>query len=177
MTPGQYRALLALANVVLVALIALLGARTFVGTAAPANESPPVDFDPLKYEIKNEGGQRSSVDEHAPTWQELDRPLPPPPPPTQVDVGPPPAPTPQDLSRLYTLVMASFNERDPSLSSMIIQGRDGAQRTYAVGDSFDGYQVVDIRIQGDGDTREAIVTLQSSSGARETIPLRRRSQP
>lgn len=177
MSSTQVRALLAVANVLLVGAIFALGVATFRGSAPGPGQNPPADFDPRLYEIKQDGGPRSSVDEHSVTWQELDRALPPPPPTTAVDVGPTGPPTPQDLSRLYTLVMASYNERAPDLSSFIIQGRDGNQRTFSIGDSFDGYRVVDIKIEGDGDGREAIVTVQSNAGARDTIRLRRRSQP
>lgn len=176
MTTTHYRAALSALNVVLVLGIAGLGWRTFKGAPLPANETPPADFNPVNYEIRSEGGQRSSVDEHRVTWQEMDKPLPPPPPMTPVSTGPA-QPTPQDLTRLYTLVMASFNERDPELSSFIIQGRDGSQRTFSKGDSFDGYVVVDIRVQGEGDTREAIVTVESRGGGRDTIRLQRRGPP
>ena len=176
MTSTQVRGLLAVANVALVGAIAALGVRTFRGGPPGPGQNPPGDFNPTLYEIKSDGGQRSSVDEHRITWQELDRAAPPPPPTSNVDLGPQVV-TPQDLSRIYTLVMASYNERAPDLSSFIIQGRDGAQRTYSIGDSFDGYRVVDIKIEGSDETREAVVTVQSTAGQRDTIRLRRKSQP
>ncbi len=176
MSTTQLRAALSVANILLVAAIAWLGVRTFKGAPPAANQTPPADFNPVNYEIRSEGGQRSSVDEHRVTWQELDKPLPPPPPVMPVETGPV-QPTAQDLTRLYTLVMASFNERDPELSSFIIQGRDGSQRTFSTGDSFDGYVVVDIRVEGEGDTREAIVTVESRTGGRDTIRLLRRGPP
>ncbi|MCW8141295.1 MAG: hypothetical protein KIT58_20525 [Planctomycetota bacterium] len=176
MSASHYRLGLALLNVALVGAIGALGVRTFRGVPAPSAETPPADFSPVRYEIQSEGGQRSSVDEHRVTWQALDKPLPPVMPTQPVELAPS-QPTPQDLSRNYTLVMASFNERDTALSSFIIQGRDGNQRTFSKGDSFDGYEVLDIRVQGDGEEREAIVTLESRSGARDTIRLRRRGPP
>jgi hypothetical protein len=177
MSTNQLRALLSLVNVALIAMIALLGVRTFRGSPPGPGESPPADFNPILYQVQSEGGQHSSVDEHRVTWQQLDRPLPPPPPPTPVQQAPTGPPTPQDLSRLYTLVMASFNPSDPALSSFIIQGRDGQQRSFSVGDSFDGYQVMEIDINGDGDAREAVVTVQSGTGTRDTIRLRRANAP
>ncbi|MCO5171184.1 MAG: hypothetical protein M9894_33180 [Planctomycetes bacterium] len=176
MSASHYRAILVLVNVGLVAAMAALGVRTFRGVPAPPSETPPADFSPVRYEIRSEGGHRSSVDEHRVTWQALDKPLPPAMPSQPVELAPA-QPTPQDLSRNYTLVMASFNERDPALSSFIIQGRDGNQRTFSQGDSFDGYEVLDIRVQGDGDEREAVVTLESRSGARDTIRLRKKGAP
>jgi hypothetical protein len=177
MNSTQVRGLLAVVNVALVGAIFALGVRTFRGVEPGPSEKPPADFDPRMYEIKQDGGPRSSVDEHRVTWLQLDRAAPPPPPSAAVDVGPTGPPTPQDLSRLYTLVMASFNERAPDLSTFIIQGRDGTQRTFSIGDSFDGYRVMDIKIEGDGEAREAIVTVQSTGGTRDTIRLRRKSQP
>lgn len=176
MTSTQVRALLAVANVGLVGLITMVGVRTFRGVPPGPGQSPAADFNPVLYEIKSDGGPRSSVDEHRVTWQELDRAAPVIERPTEVDLptGPP---TPQDLSRLYTLVMASYNERAPDLSSFVIQGRDGNQRTFSIGDSFDGYRVVDIKIEGDDDSREAIVIVESSAGAKDTIRLRRKSVP
>jgi hypothetical protein len=176
MTSTQVRALLAVGNVGLVGAIVALGVGTFRGGAPGPGQSPPGDFNPVLYEIKTEGGPRSSVDEHRVTWLELDRAAPVIERPTEV-VMPSGPPTPQDLSRLYTLVMASYNERAPDLSSFIIQGRDGNQRTFSIGDSFDGYRVVDIKIDGADDTREAVVTVQSNSGTRDTIRLRRKSVP
>ena len=176
MTSNQLRGLLAVANVALVGAIAALGVRTFRGGPPGPGQSPPRDFNPVLYEIKSDGAARSSVEEHRITWQELDRAAPviAPSAAAELPTGPP---TPQDLSRLYTLVMASYNERAPDLSSFIIQGRDGNQRTYSVGDSFDGYRVIDVKIEGDEDTREAIVVVESAAGARDTIRLRRKSQP
>lgn len=176
-TTNQYRGLLVLANVALVAAIAVLGLRTFRGVALAPSESPPEDFSPVRYEIASSGGQRSSVGEHRITWTELDRPLPPPAPITPVELGPAPEPTPQDLSRNYTLLMASYNERDRELSSFIVQGRDNVQKTFAINDTFDGYKVIDIIVEGQGDTREAVVTVESRSGARDTIRLRRQGPP
>lgn len=173
---SQYRALLVLVNVALVAAIAVLGVRTFRGVAPPAAETPPADFSPVRYEIASEGGQRSSINEHQITWVELDRPLPPPAPITPVEIGPV-DPTPQDLSRNYTLLMASYNERDRELSSFIVQGRDNVQKTFAINDTFDGYKVIDIKVEGQGDTREAVVTVESRSGSRDTIRLRRQGPP
>lgn len=174
---NQYRGLLVLANVALVAGITVLGVRTFKGVAPHPAETPPEDFSPVRYEIASEGGQRSSVGEHQVTWQELDRPLPPPAPITPVDLGPAADPTPQDLSRNYRLLMASYNERDRELSSFIVQGRDNVQKTFAINDTFDGYKVIDITVEGQGDTREAVVTVESRSGARDTIRLRRQGVP
>lgn len=176
MSTNHYRAALCVVNVGLVVAIAALGLRTWTGAPSPANETPPADFKPVMYEIRSEGGMRSSVDEHRVTWLELDKPLPPPPPVTPASTGPV-QPTVQDLTRLYTLVMASYNEPDPDLSSFTIQGRDGQQRTFSKGDSFDGYVVVDIQVQGDGDGREAIVTVESRGGGRDTIRLQRRGPP
>lgn len=176
MNTTHYRTALCVLNVVLVAAIVWLGVRTWTGVAPPSNELPPADFNPVNYEIRSEGGQRAAVDEHRVTWQELDQPLPPPPPSQPVEIRPS-QPTPQDLSRQYTLVMASFNEPDPALSSFTIQGRDGSQRTFSHGDSFDGYVVIDIRVQGEGDTREAIVTVEGGGGRRDTIRLLRQGPP
>jgi len=177
LTTNQYRSMLVLANVALVAGIAVLGFRTFRGVEAPPSEVPPEDFSAVRYEITSNGGQRSSVDEHRITWTELDRPLPPPAPITPVDIGPASDPTPQDLSRNYTLLMASYNERDRELSSFIVQGRDNVQKTFAIHDTFDGYKVIDIKVEGQGDTREAVVTVESRSGTRDTIRLRRQGPP
>lgn len=176
MSTNHYRAALCVLNLGLVVAIAALGLRTWRGAPSPPSETPPADFRPIMYEIRSEGGMRSSVEEHRVTWQELDKPLPPPPPMMPTEAAPT-QPTPQDLTRLYTLVMASYNARNPELSSFIIQGRDGVQRTFCKGDSFDGYVVVDIQVQGDGDSREAIVTVESRTGGRDTIRLQRRGAP
>lgn len=170
MTPDAQRALIALANVLLVAFIGLLGFRTFKGGATPSNEAPPAEFSPLRYDIKSEGGQRSSVDQHAVSWQELDRPLPPPAPVAAIEQPTGPV-TPQDLSRIYTLKMASYNPDDPSRSSFVVQGGPAnSERCLGIGDSFDGYDVVEIIVEGEGDQRRAVVTVENA-GRRETITL------
>jgi hypothetical protein len=176
MSPEGQRGLIALGNITLVGLIGLLGYRTFRGGETPASEAPPATFSPLRYDIKSEGGQRSSVDQHAVTWQELDRPLPPVTPVQPIETAPV-VNTPQDLSRIYTLKMASYNPTDPARSSFVVQGGpNAAERCLGIGDNFDGYEVKEIVVEGEGDGRQAMVTVENS-GRRETIRLTRQSAP
>ncbi len=175
MSSQAYRGAVVAANLGLVLGIAVLGFRTFKGTPAGPGESAPDDFSPTRYEIKNEGLGKSSIDEHAATWNELDRPKP-------VVIAPPPPPAPErvtlsDLESRYLLVMASYNPKEPKLSSFIVQPKGGGgQVALGVGDPFDGYVVTDVTVQGDGDSREAVVTFEQGAEKR-TIRLSRRSQP
>ena len=75
MSTNHYRALIALANVLLVLAISYVGFRTFVGRPTPPDEEPPKNFNPLNYEIQNDVAKRSSISEHRITWAMLDRPL------------------------------------------------------------------------------------------------------
>ncbi len=168
----RYRALLAVVNLALVGALGWLGWRTVAGGPVPPHEVLPASFDPIRYDIPSDAGPRSSISEHQVTWAQLDRPAPPPvavqpvaPPPTIVQ--------PQDLSGLYSLLMVSVNEASTDLSSFAVQGRDGQQKTLYVGESFDGFTVLEVAILGEGDQREAVVTLEAA-GRRETIRLKRK---
>ena len=86
------------------------------------------------------------------------------------------------------LTMAPREEIRPTFSAdaagALVIATDGTvgqhgwfQKTFAIHDTFDGYKVVDITVEGQGDTREAVVTVESRSGTRDTIRLRRSGPP
>lgn len=175
MSTNHYRALIALANVLLVLAISYVGFRTFVGRPTPPDEEPPKNFNPLNYEIQNDVAKRSSISEHRITWAMLDRPLevrevP------RVEQAAPVRPPVQDLTNLYSLVMANDNRQEPSKSSVILEDRRNQQQiTVRVDQTFDGYQVKSISVRGNGQAREAVVTVLSNS-KEHTISLRPRAQ-
>ncbi len=173
MSAQLYRGGVVAANLLCVAGIALLGVRAFRGSPADPAEALPTDFNPTRYEVRSEGQGKSSINEHATTWVELDRPLPPPPPPPT----PPPEPeriTLSDLEARYVVVMASQNEKNPKLSSVIVQPRGGGNPVVlGVEDPFDGYTVKSVVVKGQGEEREAVVTFDQG-GQQRTIRLTRK---
>ena len=170
MSAAHYRALIALANFLLLGAITLVGIRSFRGATPAANEMPPNNFSPLQFEIPYNTGPRTSIREYMVIWQQLDRPKP------RVirsaPVNTPQQPRVTDLSGRYSLVMANYSPQDPKSSTVILQG-PGPQVTLAVGDKLaDGYEVKSIIVRGRGDSREAVVTV-TRSGKEQKISLKR----
>jgi hypothetical protein len=166
----HYRLLIALANFLILAGIALLGVHAFTGSAKVSSEQPPSNFNPINFDIPMSSGRKSSEREHAIIWLQLDRseraPV------VAKRPGRPLAqPTPQDLGSRYTLIMTNYDAGNPKSSTVILNGPTGT-KIVAVGDSFDGYEVKSISISGKGDNREAEVTI-ISQGRAHTIRYRR----
>ena len=176
MSGQHYRGLIVLFNLFLMLGIALLGFRAFRGSAPDPTELPPEGFQPLQYEIKGPSGPTSSIQEHRVSWQQLDREKPAPVPtntqPTQIE-----RPRVEDLSSLYTLLMANQNNSNQTKSTVILQSirSPDKQLTLMVGDSFDGYEVKGIEVKGTSETREAVVTVETR-GKEHRIQLKPRSQ-
>ncbi len=162
MNPQHYRAALVGINLVLVLLIAVGGLKAFQGAGVPDDEMPPDRFNPIRYDIKDEGNQGSSLDQFRVVAQILDRPERPPDP----VVAPPPqnpnptpvVQTPQDLASIYELLIVQENP-DPSRSAFMVRSRrGGAPKVYGVGDSVDGYRVIRIDVVREG---EAVVVVDN----------------
>ncbi len=177
MSGQQYRVLLAGANVLLVIFIGLLGVRLVVGREVPPRERPPANFDPIKLAIESKGGGPNTEAQFRVVAQQLDRPDPPPAarraPPPGGDPGP--RVDPRSMANRYSLVMASYDPKDKARSSVILKDTSQNQFTVAVGDDFDGFQVVDIVVQGHEEGRTAVVTL-AQGATRHTIELKRQPQ-
>lgn len=174
MSAQHYRALILAANLLLVALVALLGVRTARGGSPPPSELPPKGFDPTRFAIESIGRVDPS-DEFKVITAELDRPDPVAPPRPRVPSGPAqqPAPTVTGIKAMYSLVWVSYVPDDASKSSIILQDKQQQQVALAVGDEIHGFKVVAIQIREEGrDERVAVVTL-SGGGKEETIELRR----
>lgn len=172
----QYRLLVALANLLLLAAIGWVGYRVFVGGPS---EPMPKAFQPTQYQIQSEGQARNGVQQHQIVWREIDRAAPPPAPVQPVAPVPERPTTPTDLSTIYELVMCSFDPDTPEHSSCVLRDRrgsaDGPQRMVGVGDSLDGYKVLEIVVTGDADNRVAEVTVDDR-GKPSKITLRRITQ-
>jgi hypothetical protein len=158
----HYRAGLVGINVVLVLLIAMGGFRAFQGASVPDDEMPPDRFNPVRYDIKDEGNQESSLEQFRVVSQVLDRPERRPDPvvqPPPENPNPPPVvQTPQDLASLYELLIVQENP-DPSRSAFMIRNRRGGNpKVYGVGDSVDGYRVVSVDVVREG---EAVVVVDN----------------
>lgn len=175
MSAQQYRMLIVAGNVLLMCGIGFLGYRAATGIPPEAAEQPPKGFNPTQFAISDDSGPKSSIGAHVVTWSQLDRPKPRV---ARVAVRPknPVRPRVQDLSRLYTLVMANYNDKNPKKSTVILQDRRrNTQITVGVGGKFSGYAVLDISISGRRKTRQATVTVESR-GKRHKIKLKPRSQ-
>ncbi len=170
MSADQSRLLVALANVLILMGIALFGVRAFIGRPAVPSEQPPSNFNPINFDIPMSSGRKSSEREHAITWQQLDRP-------ERVPIvaakagRPLPKPTPQTMASRYTLIMTNYDADNADASTVILSGPTGT-KIVGVGDTFDGYEVKSIEISGQGDSREAVVTI-SSQGRENKIRYRR----
>ena len=175
MSSQSYRSALVGVNVLLVLGIAGMAIRTYTGSSPGKGEMVPENFDPVRYALDeaqtNKGNQ---LQKRAVIWAQLDRPR------ERRTVIPtaikraPVRPQPQDLSRLFSLVMANYNDQAPKKSTVILQDRNqNKQITVAVGQKFSGYEVLDISISGDGDSRMASVTIKHLQ-ARHTIQLKRK---
>jgi hypothetical protein len=164
------RLLVALANILILAGIAYLGVRAFIGQPVVSSEQPPSNFNPINYDIPMSSGRKSSEREHAVSWQQLDRP-------ERVPVvaarpgRPLPKPTPQTMASRYTLIMTNYDAANADASTVILNGPTGT-KIVGVGDTFDGYEVKSIVISGEGETRQAEVTI-ISNGRENTISYRR----
>ncbi len=172
MSAQHYRALIAVANVLLLALISVVGLRSFTGSKPGAGEVPPDNFQPLQFEIPFNTGPRSSIREYVVIWQQLDRPKP-----RRVALpnagNRPIKPRVSDLASMYTLLMANYSPENEDSSTVIIQKGPSSQITLAVGDKLpDGYEVSRIVVRGRGDAREAILTF-TRSGKSQSITLKR----
>lgn len=169
----RYRALVVLANLLLLAMIGWVGFRIFVGSPG---EPMPKGFQPEQYQIQSEGQARSGAQQYEIVWREVDRSKPPPPPVAATTPVPDRPSSPRDLSTIYELVMCSFDPRTPERSSCVLRDRrgspDGPQRMVGVGDDLDGYRVLEIAITGDKDNRVAEVTVDDR-GTPSKISLRR----
>jgi hypothetical protein len=164
------RLLIAVTNLLIVALIALLGVRSFRGGATDPAEVPPTNFNPLEYDIPMSTGGQSSEREHRVTWLQFDRP-------EKVVITPVaslklPPPRPQDLSDRYSLVMANYDPANESASSVILKGPSGP-KALGVGDKIDGFTIKSIKVAGRGDTRVASVTI-INRGRETTIQLKQK---
>ena len=177
MKPGLLRLLIACLNMLCIGGIAFLGYRLYAGAPIPPAEQIPSGFNAVTFAIEGEGGRENQVEAYRAVWEQLDRPKRAVP---QEIVRAEPMvrqPTANDLSRLFTLVMASINVEFPEKSTVIVEDRSRRQFTLRVGQSFprpsDGYQVSEISIEGERDQREAILTV-TSRGRSHTIKLKPR---
>ena len=167
MTTAGYRALIALANLLIVSSIFYVGFRTFVGGSGGV--TPPKDFDPSEYKVEVTHVKRSEIAQHQVVWDELDPAPPPPPAPVATPNNRPQVNSPQDLSTVYQLLAVGQDV-------LIVQRRGGSQETYAMGDVMEGgYTIEDISFSGEGDSRVAVVTVQTRGGS-STIRLTREPQ-
>lgn len=166
MSTGGYRALIALANLLLVGAIGWVGFRTFVGGSGVPE---PKAFDPTEFQVQVTNVQGSEIGQHQVTWNELD-PAPPPPPPSNNQPAQQAQVTnPQDLSTIYQLMAVGKD-------TFIVQRRGGAQETYGMGDVMEGgYAIENIAFTGEGDDRIAVVTVKTRGGS-STIRLSREPQ-
>jgi hypothetical protein len=163
-SPRFARSAVAAVNVALVGLLGLLAARTARGAPSTDPSTPPGEG-PLRFAIRDDLGRRSSIDQHAVTWAELDRPVPPPPVVVVARaVDPPGAPAPE-------LLLASYLAGDPARSSLVLRGRDGQQRSLGIADTIDGWRALEVQIQGEGDRRVALAMLEDDAGHRITLRL------
>lgn len=174
MSTHQYRLALVILNITLVLAIGYLGYRTYAGSKPSKAETLP-DFNPLAYALDEAQTKKGAkLQEMAVVWRELDRPKQR----RTVITTPvkrqPVRPRPQDLSRIFTLVMANYNDKDPKKSTVILEDRNRRKQiTLSVGEKFSGYEVLDISISGEGDERMASVTI-THRGSRHTIQLKRK---
>ncbi len=174
MSAQHYRALILAGNLLLVALIALLGLRTARGGSPPANELPPKGFDATRFAIESTK-IKNPADEFQIIADELDRkaPVAPVRPRGPVTPAQPLPPTPTGIKAMYSLVWVSYVPDDASKSSIILQDKQQQQVALAVDDEIHGFKVVAIEIREEAnDERVAVVTL-SGGGKEETIELRR----
>lgn len=168
MKGAQLRLLVALGNLILLGAIAFLGFQIFRGSPFGPAETPSDSFNPLQYQIADNSGPRSSIQQYSVIWQALDRPKPPPAPPPARPQPQPQQPTVQSLgTRLRVVAVMAADEPDKSTAIVETRG-SGQQQMIKVGQKLQGYEVVAIRPDGED---SAVVTVRGPAAKNEDIRL------
>lgn len=157
------------ARVALVLLnLALLSAIVFLVQHAVRRRPATAYTGPLPRELAVEAGGRAAV---ADPSREIGEALDPPPPVTGAssEVVPPPAVVdPAALAGRYRLLLVSEDRQDPERSTAIVASSSGGQqRTVMIGDDLDGYEVVALEVQVDGNERRALLVARRGDQRQE----------
>jgi hypothetical protein len=160
------------ARVALVLLnLTLLGGVVWLGRHALRPAPEPVEFEgsrPVAYALDGGAVRGERGDLPTTIGQELDRPLPPAPAPPS---GPPPPP-PAALGAGYRLLLVSEDRDDPRRSTAIVGATAGTQRTVMIGEELDGFEIIHIGLEGEGDATRGVLTGERD-GRREDLRTER----
>lgn len=166
MKGGQLRLLVVLGNVGLLAAIWLLAFQIWKGSPYPPEQTPNPKFDSRNYQVADNNGPRSSIQEYMAIWAAMDRALPPPAP-VQQPVQQPVQPTVQSLASQLRVV-AVYAADEPDKSTAIVEALgSGQQQMIKIGEKLQGYEVIAIRSEGE----TAVVTVRGPASTNEDIRL------
>ncbi|MBX3472648.1 MAG: hypothetical protein KF878_37830 [Planctomycetes bacterium] len=156
------------ARVALVLLnLALLSAIVFLVQHAVRRRPATAYTGPLPRDLAVEAGGRAAV---ADPSREIGEALDPPPPVTETSevTPPPPVVDPAALAGRYRLLLVSEDRQDPERSTAIVASSSGGQqRTVMIGDDLDGYEVVALEVQVDGNERRALLVARRGDQRQE----------
>lgn len=151
--------------------LTLLGGVVWLGRHALQPAPEPVELEgsrPVAYALEGGAARAERGDLPRTIGQELDRPLPPA---EAAPAGPPPPP-PAALASSYRLLLVSEDRDDPRRSTAIVGATAGNQRTVMVGEDLDGFEIIHIGLEGEGDETRGVLTGERD-GQREDLRTER----